>query len=107
MALLRSGNCEKELKDGPARKGREALRMAIATARLFEFAVIDTASRYSGTDELYLCTTCLQNADLPIVPKELPKAKPMIAIPKSTSLCSSLAYGLFMYKRNVRFKARN
>ena len=45
--------------------------MAIATARLFEFAVIDTASRYSGTD----VPRARHNADLPIVPQELPKAK--------------------------------
>ena len=45
--------------------------------------MIDIAWRYSGTDERYLGITCIQNAELPIVPKELPKAKPMIAISRA------------------------
>ena len=44
--------------------------MAIAAAQ-FEFAMIDIAWRYSGTDELYV-PRARHNADLP---KELPKAK--------------------------------
>jgi len=69
--------------------------MAIATARLFEFAVIDTASRYSGTD----VPRARHNADLPIVPQELPKAKRKKRKPhdrdlKSTSVCIQEHLGL-------------
>lgn len=96
ILLLRSGQCRKELWEQREDHTRKASsKFGDSSCSLFEFAVIDIAWRYSGTDEPYLTFVprAFKMQIFQSSQRNFPKQNHTIAILKSTSLCS-LAYGL-------------